>query len=168
MKKQKNIYCCQRCGTVEIFSEKSINNKRHCPFCDFIMRYYDQYDGMEGFERTCQIDKQYKTWKDVVRKHYAKPRHRDNELYQKREIAEEKSYKYSYNKHKIQNNEHTKLKTNSNISTPAKPVVECPYCHSKDTKKISMTSKVMNTAVFGIFGTKRHKQWHCNQCNSDF
>lgn len=46
--------------------------------------------------------------------------------------------------------------------------IECPYCHSKDTKKISTTSKVVNTAVFGIFGTKRHKQWHCNQCGSDF
>ena len=50
----------------------------------------------------------------------------------------------------------------------AKPVVECPYCHGTDTKKISTTSKVVNTALFGIFGTKRHKQWHCNQCNSDF
>lgn len=49
-----------------------------------------------------------------------------------------------------------------------KPVVECPYCHGKDTKKISTTSKVINTAVWGIFGTKRHKQWHCNQCGSDF
>lgn len=48
------------------------------------------------------------------------------------------------------------------------PTVECPYCHSKDTKKITTTSKVVNTAVWGIFGTKRHKQWHCNQCNSDF
>lgn len=46
--------------------------------------------------------------------------------------------------------------------------VECPYCHSKDTKKITTTSKVVNTAVWGIFGTKRHKQWHCNECNSDF
>lgn len=46
--------------------------------------------------------------------------------------------------------------------------VECPYCHSKDTKKISTTSKVVNTAVWGIFGTKRHKQWHCNKCKSDF
>lgn len=49
-----------------------------------------------------------------------------------------------------------------------KPVVECPYCHSKDTSKISTTSKVVNTALFGFFGTKRHKQWHCNQCGSDF
>jgi len=45
---------------------------------------------------------------------------------------------------------------------------ECPYCHSKNTNKITTTSKVMNTAVFGIFGTKRYKQWHCNNCGSDF
>ena len=46
--------------------------------------------------------------------------------------------------------------------------VECPYCHSRDTKKISATSKAVNTALFGIFGTKRHQQWHCNHCDSDF
>lgn len=45
---------------------------------------------------------------------------------------------------------------------------ECPYCHSHNTKKITNTSKVINTALFGIFGTKRHKQWHCNNCKSDF
>lgn len=49
-----------------------------------------------------------------------------------------------------------------------KPVVECPYCHSTNTKKITATSKAVNTAVWGIFGTKRHKQWHCNNCGSDF
>lgn len=46
--------------------------------------------------------------------------------------------------------------------------VYCPYCNSVDTSKISTTSKVVNTAVFGIFGTKRFKQWHCNDCGSDF
>ena len=48
------------------------------------------------------------------------------------------------------------------------PIVTCPYCSSVNTSKISTTSKVVNTAIFGIFGTKRHKQWHCNQCGSDF
>lgn len=46
--------------------------------------------------------------------------------------------------------------------------VECPYCHSKHTKKISTTSKVISTAIFGVFGTKRFKNYHCNNCNSDF
>lgn len=48
------------------------------------------------------------------------------------------------------------------------PTVYCPYCNSLNTEKISTTSKVINTAVWGIFGTKRHKQYHCNNCKSDF
>lgn len=48
------------------------------------------------------------------------------------------------------------------------PRIECPYCHSTNTIKISATSKVLNTALFGILGTKRYKQWHCNDCKSDF
>lgn len=47
-------------------------------------------------------------------------------------------------------------------------IVYCPYCNSVNTNKISTTSKVVNTALFGILGTKRNKQWHCNNCNSDF
>ena len=41
--------------------------------------------------------------------------------------------------------------------------VECPYCHSKDTKKISSLSKAGSVALFGVFALgKTSKQWHCN------
>ena len=47
--------------------------------------------------------------------------------------------------------------------------VECPYCHSTNVKKITKTSKVAHTAVFGLFSLSRNsKQFHCNNCNSDF
>lgn len=46
--------------------------------------------------------------------------------------------------------------------------VQCPYCKSTNTRKISTTAKAANTALFGIFGTKRYKQWHCNKCGSNF
>lgn len=50
-----------------------------------------------------------------------------------------------------------------------KPIVECPYCHSKDTKKISGLSKAGSVALFGIFAAgKVSKQFHCNQCGADF
>jgi len=50
-----------------------------------------------------------------------------------------------------------------------KPLVKCPYCQSIDTKKITTTSKAVHTALFGIFSISRNsKQWHCNQCGSDF
>ena len=62
----------------------------------------------------------------------------------------------------------SKSEFNTEFHKNEKTIVECPYCHSRDTKKISGVSKVVNTALFGIFGTKRHKQWHCNECNSDF
>lgn len=46
---------------------------------------------------------------------------------------------------------------------------ECPYCHSKNTKKISGFSKAGSVALFGVFAMgKVSKQWHCNQCKSDF
>lgn len=45
---------------------------------------------------------------------------------------------------------------------------KCPYCDSQNTTKITATAKVVNTAMFGIFGQKRKHQWHCINCNSDF
>lgn len=46
---------------------------------------------------------------------------------------------------------------------------ECPYCHSKNTKKISGLSKAGSVALFGVFAVgKVSKQWHCNNCGSDF
>lgn len=45
---------------------------------------------------------------------------------------------------------------------------KCPTCQSTNLKKISSTSKVVNTAVWGIFGTKRHKTFHCNNCGYEW
>ena len=45
---------------------------------------------------------------------------------------------------------------------------KCPTCSSTNLKKISTTSKVVNTAVFGLFGTKRFKQFHCNNCGYEW
>lgn len=48
-------------------------------------------------------------------------------------------------------------------------VVACPYCHSTDTKKITMTKKAIKTILWGFAaaGTVT-KEWHCNNCGSDF
>lgn len=44
----------------------------------------------------------------------------------------------------------------------------CPTCGSTNLKKISTTSKAVNTVAFGIFGTKRHKTFHCNNCGYEW
>lgn len=45
---------------------------------------------------------------------------------------------------------------------------KCPTCQSTNLKKISVTSKALNTAMWGIFGTKRHKTFHCNHCGYEW
>ncbi len=53
-------------------------------------------------------------------------------------------------------------------SYSTKPVVECPYCHSQNTKKVSVASKAGSVALWGIFSQKVKKQWHCNNCGSEW
>lgn len=49
-----------------------------------------------------------------------------------------------------------------------KPTVECPYCHSTNTKKISGTTRFLSTGLFGLASNKIGKNFHCNNCKSDF
>lgn len=56
-----------------------------------------------------------------------------------------------------------KSQNNSNIT------VKCPYCHSKDTFKISNFTRAAALYVLGTVGSvEASKQWHCNNCGSDF
>ena len=49
------------------------------------------------------------------------------------------------------------------------PVVTCPFCQSRDCKKISGASKVGKVALFGVFAAGSvSKTWHCNNCGSNF
>lgn len=53
-----------------------------------------------------------------------------------------------------------------NITTvKLSPEIKCPTCGSFEVQKISNTEKVANTAMFGIFGNKRKKQFRCNNCH---
>lgn len=48
------------------------------------------------------------------------------------------------------------------------PQVTCPYCKSTNTKKISAVSRAGSILGFGLFSKKLGKEWHCNDCGSDF
>lgn len=45
---------------------------------------------------------------------------------------------------------------------------KCPTCQSTNIKKISATSKATNAVLFGLFGNKRSKQFHCNSCGYEW
>ena len=51
---------------------------------------------------------------------------------------------------------------------PKQTKVHCPYCNSTNVNRISSTKKAMSVIGFGILSNKIGKQWHCNNCKSDF
>lgn len=61
-----------------------------------------------------------------------------------------------------------KLKAEIDQKLAAKNNARCPYCNSTNTKKISTLSRMGSFATFGFAGKKVGKQWHCNNCKSDF
>lgn len=46
--------------------------------------------------------------------------------------------------------------------------VVCPYCKSTNTEKINIVSRMMSVSFVGVVSSKIGKQWHCNNCKSDF
>lgn len=48
------------------------------------------------------------------------------------------------------------------------PVIECPYCHGINTKKIGTVNRGIGFTLFGFASSKVGRQWHCNTCGSDF
>ncbi len=167
MKKSEVIYCCQKCGTVQVLLEKINNQKQHCPFCDSIMRKVPYF--VSTYEHG--IDKKYKTWQDVVRKEYAKPKHRNDELFAKREIEDlnkEKSFKHSDIVQKKKQDELRKLKSNSNIAKPVKPIVKCLYCGSENVRKISGAERTISVLTLGFLSNKINKSFKCNDCGGTF
>ncbi len=47
-------------------------------------------------------------------------------------------------------------------------VPKCPTCQSTNIKKVSGISKIGSVAMWGIFSQKVKKQWHCNNCGSEW
>ncbi len=43
---------------------------------------------------------------------------------------------------------------------------KCSTYQFANIKKISVTFKVTNTALFGLLGTKRYKTFQCNNCGT--
>lgn len=48
------------------------------------------------------------------------------------------------------------------------PIIICPYCHSGNTTKITTLNRAGSIMITGVASGKIGKQWHCNNCTSDF
>lgn len=81
-------------------------------------------------------------------------------------IENPEEYKIKIAKQQYDKEEVSRLIQNKRIEQQTIP--KCPTCQSIDIRKISATSKVVNTAMFGVAGTKRHKTFHCNNCGYEW
>lgn len=134
------VVICKKCG--ELFG--NLGKNEVCPCCG------NQLDGLDISElEFCHMSEQEE---DELRLKVQPLEAYDQDLWQKR-------IKYDAD-YSAQIDRETRA---FNATHP-----ECPYCNTRNTKKISAFSKALNTGMFGIFGTKRHYQWHCNNCDSDF
>lgn len=50
----------------------------------------------------------------------------------------------------------------------ANNVPKCPYCQSTNLKKLDVIDRGVSFGLFGFASSKVGKQWHCNNCKSDF
>lgn len=57
-------------------------------------------------------------------------------------------------------------KLNDIKTIPNQP--KCPYCQSTNLKKLDVIDRGVSFGLFGFASSKVGKQWHCNNCKSDF
>lgn len=140
---------CKKCGN---FTISFSNEPKHCYCCNSLMypvpEEYDDIDVLSDKDENEIREKYVKTSPEF-----------DQYLFENREkIIKEKDVEFQKEYARVM----------EMVNAAAKPKVECPYCHSTDTAKISAASKAGSVFFFGLFSQKVKHQWHCNKCGSDF
>lgn len=167
---------CIHCGyPLELIKNQSIsdpadpNGMNICPKCGTIGKYVKC--------PTCQVDMinchcTESQWTDMLLKGDGSLERWEKEMARLYAINNEQFDKEAYNKQRQEQAEEDAyynelIKNAPDVVNPSK--IQCPYCKSTNTKKITTTSKAVHTALFGIFSMGRNsKQWHCDNCGSDF
>lgn len=146
---------CKNCGYVfEGYNVPRLVQKGICPICK--NKLFETKEPISYFQG--RIEKSMPTWEDVVRYKYLKKVKLDDNLSSKRSKNEKEKQEYEINK----------FKNNYTQNNYTKPTITCPYCQSTNTKKIGVVGRSVSFGLFGFGSGKVGKQWHCNNCNSDF
>ncbi len=150
---------CKKCR------KKILSKAIQCPYCGCPVEQYDEelickinnidYDFTDIYQELMNVKMENKEWKgsDELRKIVY-------EIYDLTNLAnpailcfkivESGSIPSEYNAMTAE-----EWKKQAKKSTQSRIVVKCPYCGSINVKKI-------------FFGGFAQKQWHCNNCRSDF
>lgn len=156
---------CKKCGRL-------IQDSDECDICHSIMYEVPEKYWLAGLNFAISDKMEQQLYEELVK---PSPEF-DEELFNARPQIMEKKKK-DYDQYKAICNDlnkgydmRTALKhvKDTEEGKPPKPEVECPYCHSHNTTKISGMSRWLSVGLFGIGSKKVGKQWHCKSCGSDF
>ena len=50
----------------------------------------------------------------------------------------------------------------------SQPTITCPYCQSTRVDRIGLLSRIASIEIWGLASNKIGKEWHCNDCGSNF
>ena len=73
-----------------------------------------------------------------------------------------------YKAMELKNTELKEAIKRENLKSQQQYIPHCPICGSAKLSKISTLNRAVSVSLFGIFSKKIGKQWHCNQCGTDF
>lgn len=142
---------CERCGKVNDISENKLNNLKNvtctgCGKAGYLAPVPEEYLNNSGRGIKAGLHDKFET--DVIKA----SSNFDQECWDRR-------VEMIYNNNR-------KLTENYKMKQSSAP--KCPTCQSANIKKISAASKITNTALFGLLGTKRYKTFHCNNCGYEW
>lgn len=139
---------CNKCG--RIVQRTSKNLEKPCDYCSNTLQVIPKEFTADGLG-TCLDDDLKQQFIDEYIK--SSPEfdqylfdHRDEDLFNRR----------MENRAKL---EHGKAILEGRGNVP-----KCPTCGSTNLECISLSSKVISTALFGLLSTKRHKTFCCKNC----
>lgn len=147
------LYYCKKCGRIVDLGPDILNFKEECDRCYNKIEQVPAEYWLNGINFIMNPDKE----QEFIEKYITSNPDYDPKFAEQKHLEAE-------NKIKAHEAARTKFEEKSN-----KYEVKCPYCHSTNTKKISGLSKAGSVALFGVFALgKTTKQWHCDNCGSDF
>lgn len=143
---------CYQCGYMKH------DNILNCPVCNHEFTKVNFFlgkklDNMNGDQRIRWLENKlgHPLEEKYVEMRKAYQKQRMEEYYKEKELEKQKQEEIEYKQISKQFEEYSH-------------VPKCPTCSSSNIKKISTSSKITNTAMWGVYGTNRYKTFHCNNC----
>lgn len=153
------LYYCKKCGRIVDLDSFMPNFKEECDRCHSMVYKVPEEYWLDGCDFIMDPDKE----EEFIEKYITSQPGFDQDFADRKRIEAEirtRQYEAAIEEGKA-------IMAGRDKGNPYG--VECPYCHATNVKRITLTSKAVHTAVFGVFSAGRNsKQYHCSHCGADF